>query len=319
VDLDNLSLAERVAWSKDYALYLHGEVGEFLRELPSWKVHRGQKDTTIIRSNMLEEWIDIFKYWLCLGQVWGFTPEEFLAEFERKSMVVEQRFKQERLLDLVSPDAKVVGVDIDGVLADYPRSFVEFVNSKLGTCYRVEDVRGYDVYSQLGLSPEIGQQLKDEYRQTGQKRYIPLCEGAKDFLQWLKSCGYAVVLLTSRPYEQYKRILPDTMEWLRDNDLPYDAILFAQDKMERLLKVFGTKRIEFFVDDVAKYANDIARLGVPCYLISRPYNLDATLHPGVCRVASLPEVIVTSEDLRDPDFVTFAGGSLMNTEYDGRR
>lgn len=292
LDYSNLTLEDQIKWTKEYVLYLGVETGEFLKELPLiWKAHRGTQDLSYSRSNMLTEWIDIYKYWLSLGLVWGFSPEEFVEEFRRKSMVVEQKFKQERIRDFIQPDKKIVGVDIDGVLAEYPLSFLNFVNKELGTSYTIEQVKAYNIAECLGLPLEQVMELKHKYRETGQKRFIPLCSGAREFLVWLEAQGYAIVLLTSRPFDKYKRILPDTMEWLLINDLPYDALMFDENKNERLLKEFGPERLAFFVDDVSKYANSIADLGVRCYLINKPYNLN-DFNPGnVVRIDSLQELV----------------------------
>ncbi len=52
------------------------------------------KHIEVDRARLLEEWIDVFKYWLGLGNVWGFTLEDFVNEFWRKSSIVDERFKQ---------------------------------------------------------------------------------------------------------------------------------------------------------------------------------------------------------------------------------
>ena len=68
----------------------------------------------------------------------------------------------------------MVAVDIDGVLADYPRSFLEFINQELGTAYTIDQVTTYDIYGCLGIPPEVGLSIKNKYRETGQKRFIPV-------------------------------------------------------------------------------------------------------------------------------------------------
>ena len=110
-------------------------------------------------------------------------------------------------------------------------------------------------------------------------------------LTWLREQGYKIMLLTARPYEQYKRIFADTMEWLESNNLPYDSIIFDEKKEERLIREFGKDRIEFFIDDVVGNANTISRLGAPCYLITRPYNVGKELAEGVTRINKLEEVM----------------------------
>ena len=63
-----------------------------LRET-NWKM--GQYTTRAVDRNKLrEEWIDIFKYWLGLGNVWGFTIEEMFDEFWRKSAIVDKRYEK---------------------------------------------------------------------------------------------------------------------------------------------------------------------------------------------------------------------------------
>ena len=276
-------------WNNFYTLALQREVSEVL-DTVDWKIHR-KENKPIIKSNTLEELVDCLKYWISLCQLHGFTVEEIEEEYYRKSSVVEQRLKQEILETIKKGDDKVVGVDIDGVLADYPRSFVDFINKELGTNYTMDMVDSYDIYECLGISTELGVKLKDRYRQTGQKRFIPVCEGAKEMLTWLREQGYKIMLLTARPYQEYKRVFADTLEWLDKNELPYDSIIFDEKKEERLIKEFGKDRIEFFIDDVVSNANNISRLGVPCYLVTRPYNKGAKLADGVTRIDKLEEVM----------------------------
>jgi uncharacterized HAD superfamily protein/NTP pyrophosphatase (non-canonical NTP hydrolase) len=273
-------------WHEKYTLLLNKELYEALDET-EFKPHRAIKGK-MVRSNMAEELIDVFKYWMCLCQVHGFTVNDVVDEYHRKSNVVKQRFFQEKIMSF---DGKIAGIDIDGVLGDYPRSFVEFINEQLGTTYDYRTVKSYDVGAALGLPPEVSASLKHMYRETGQKRFIPVIEGAKQFLDELKYMGYIVVLLTSRPYQQYKRIYGDTQYWLAEGKLQYDAILWDERKGERLIQEFGRDKVEFFVDDVGNFANGISDAGMKCYLINKPYNEDIQIKKNVCRVNNLREVL----------------------------
>jgi uncharacterized HAD superfamily protein/NTP pyrophosphatase (non-canonical NTP hydrolase) len=273
-------------WHEKYTLLLNKELYEVLDET-EFKPHRAIKGK-MVRSNMVEELVDVFKYWMCLCQVHGFSAEDIIEEYHRKSNVVKQRFFQEKVMSF---EGKIAGIDIDGVLADYPRSFVEFVNEQLGTSYDYHNVRSYNVGESIGLSPEESARLKHLYRESGQKRYIPVIDGAKQFLDELKYMGYIIVLLTSRPYNEYKRMYGDTQYWLAENKLSYDAILWDEHKGERLVKEFGKDKVKFFVDDVAGFANGISDAGMRCFLISRPYNLQVSTKSNVTRVNSLKQVL----------------------------
>jgi uncharacterized HAD superfamily protein len=262
------------------------EVADFLGELDT-KPHR-KEPKTVIKSNLREEWIDIFKYWLSMGRLHGFTAPEFIEEFFRKSEVVSQRYYQENQLSY--PTGKVIGVDIDGVLADYPRSFVEFINSELGTSFPTNNITQYNIAESLGLPLEQVIDLKHRYRETGQKRFIPVIDGAKEMLDTFVNAGYVIVLLTARPCKQYKRMFADTQEWLQNNGLVYHSIIWDEEKNVRLLREFGRDKVQFFIEDVASNANKIAELGPKCFLIDRPYNHNAFLHSNVIRVSSPRDV-----------------------------
>ena len=58
------------------------EYTELLQELP-WKPWR-KKAPLADRSKVLEEYVDIFHFWLLLGNELGFTPEEVEAAFLAK-------------------------------------------------------------------------------------------------------------------------------------------------------------------------------------------------------------------------------------------
>lgn len=284
---EEMTPEQRQFWTEKYILLLNREVMEVLAET-EFKPHRAIKGN-VTRSNITEELVDVFKYFMCLCQVQKVTPEELMEEYHRKTNVVKQRYHQEKVLKY---DGKIVGVDIDGVLADYPRSFVEYVNEKLGSSFDYKEVKKYNIADELGLSTEACINLKHEYRDEGAKRFIPVVEGAKQFLDDLKCMGYTVILLTARPIEKYKRIFADTQYWLNANKLQYDAILFDEYKGERLVKEFGKENISFFIDDVTGNANGVSNAGFKCYLLNKSYNEGDKLERLVKRVDSLKEIIL---------------------------
>lgn len=274
-------------WNNFLCLALHREVGEVL-ETVDWKIHRNHYKAAI-RSNTLEELIDILKYWMSLAQLYGFTPEDVERGYWRKSGVVEQRHRQEIANNISEEGKKIVGIDIDGVLADYPRSFLDFINAELGTAFSPEDITEYSgIYDLCGIPTDLGIQLKNKYRETGQKRFIPVCKGVQEFIAFLREEGYAIVLLTARPYQTYKRIFAGTIEWLKKNGIHYDMVIFDENKEEALINEFGSK-VEFFVEDNPSNAKKISRLGIKCYLVEHPYNRTFS-QEGVAKVKDLEEL-----------------------------
>ena len=89
-NVKNIELQQKL--TKDFALHVEDEIHELLGEI-NWKMDR-YKIKKVDRARLLEEWIDIFKYWLGIGNIWGFTLEDFFNEFWRKSKIVDERFKE---------------------------------------------------------------------------------------------------------------------------------------------------------------------------------------------------------------------------------
>lgn len=78
--------------TKEFVLHVEDEAHELLSEI-NWKMAQ-YKVNEVNRKKLLEEWIDIFKYWLGIGNVWGFTLEDFFNEFWRKSAIVDEKYKK---------------------------------------------------------------------------------------------------------------------------------------------------------------------------------------------------------------------------------
>jgi uncharacterized HAD superfamily protein len=272
---------------KEFSLCMFSEIGDLLNSV-NWRSHRELPDKTIVTDNVLEELIDIWKYTLSLAIDWNITPEQFMDAFDRKSEVVEQRYIQENWWRRI--DKPIVGLDLDGVMANYTKGLIEYINKELHNdfdtsvvYYRIEDHLS-------GVSKEVFNKLLDGFRTTGQKRYLDIFPGAKRFVQLLRHNGYSVILLTARPYKIYKRMFSDTIYWLKKNNIEYDAILFNDDKGNTLINTFGAEKIRFFVEDNLRQANAISKKDVKVYMLNKTYN-QGELDKNVIRVDYFGDIL----------------------------
>lgn len=254
--------------TKDYLLHLMKEVTEVLDQI-SFKMHRAPKDY-VDRANVFEEMIDCQKFLWGLMQVWNFTYEEFENEFRRKSMVVEQRFAQESTMHELK-DKPCVLVDIDGVLTDYPVCYYDWIFKQP---WAQASVQGHALlvenYLRSMTIPER-ERVKREYRQSGEKAKLAMLPGARALLETIHEAGYKIILLTNRPYAKHFRIYPDTLEWLKNNELPYDAIIWARDKGFEAVKNFSN--ILWAVDDSVGNVKRLREAGIECVHLN-PLDLD---------------------------------------------
>ena len=279
---------EKELMTKEFVLHLMTEAAEVLENI-NWKFHRKDvynKNNPISISNIKEELIDCAKYVFSMAQFWGMDSQEFLKEFERKSIVVEQRYNQEKKLNLIK-DKNVICVDIDGVLAKYPTGFVSFIEKEKKI--KIPKPQTYNLYDEVGaiIGKDEVKRLKHKFRESGEKRYLPILPGCAKVLQEIKSTGNKIILLSARPVKKYTRIFGDTIEWLKSNKIPYDAIIWDENKEEKILNEFP--KIKFMVEDHPGNAQKIAAAGYKVFLMDAPYN-QGFLHNNVIRVKTWEDI-----------------------------
>jgi len=78
--------------------------------------------------------------------------------------------------------------------------------------------------------------------------------------------NYNVVLLTARPYKKYFRIYSDTLRWLKENDICYDAIVFDEEKEKYIINNFEPEQVAFCLDDDIGNANKLHDSGFKVFL-----------------------------------------------------
>lgn len=125
----------------------------------------------------------------------------------------------------------VVALDIDGTLGDYHLNFLRFAAMYFDLPNLVDDRLGQPnpglpLWQWLGLDLRDYREAKLAYRQGGWKRWMPCYPGAAELTRKIQDAGAEVWLCTTRPYLRLDNIDPDTREWLRRNEIHYDALLF---------------------------------------------------------------------------------------------
>jgi len=256
--------------ARDFVLFTESEMHELLRTLP-WKKHR-RMPFRGNPSHLFEEGVDVFKCVLSLLQIIGIeTPERLMECYWQKTAVVRQRYHEEWVNKL---DGPCVVVDIDNVLCDY----ISGIGGWIWHHYPMHAERALklvreDAYfsaASMEVSEETWQSIKHQFRVNGGKRTLPVFSDAKPFLDRLKAAGMRIVLLTSRPIDEYPNILTDTLLWLESNKLPFDFLWWGMDKAERIVKIPDLKtKIQYAVDDDRRFIDQFAKAGIPSFWLRR--------------------------------------------------
>lgn len=287
-EISELTLEEKEQWTQRWLLNIMSELDEVLREI-NWKDHKKERKEVIL-SNLVEEFIDITKFATGLFQLWGISYSEYKDEFMRKSFVVEQKYKQEKDFDLLNKDSKICGIDLDGVLFDWPAFFLEFIEKvtyqKFETIKEVKKVLGQKQYDTL----------KHMYRQSGQKAKMRPKEYAIELTKTLKSLGYQIVILTSRPYEKYNRIYADTLEALKVNKFDYNVIFWDKNKCNKIIKEIP--QIRFLIEDEIGQALSVAQSGYKVFLLKSEFS-NHVEHENIIRVKNNLDLINKIKEMEE--------------------
>lgn len=280
---------EQAEQARDFVLFAESEMHELLRTLP-WKKHR-RMPFRGNPSHMHEEGIDVFKCVMTLLQIIGIdSPEQLIELYDQKSAVVRQRYREEWEQKL---DGNCVVVDIDNVLCDYitgiGKWIIHYWPMYAEQARTLMERGAYFNAQTMQLSEETWQEIKHQFRVRGGKRYLPVFPEAKDFLDHLRSLNVRIVLLTSRPIDDYPNILTDTLIWLDRHELPFDFLWWGNDKAERLIKVPDLKsKILYAVDDDRKFIEQFSKAGIPSYWLRRTGGSNGIPLPvGVTEIRSL--------------------------------
>jgi hypothetical protein len=152
----------------------------------------------------------------------------------------------------------VAVIDIDGTLGQYHHHFMRFAADWLGN-QNLGEARLYDgtePFSEwccraFGIDKTRYREIKLAYRQGGMKRTMPVYPYAKALCDAVYEVGAELWLNTSRPHDRYDRVDPDTREWLRRHEIPFNGLLFAEDdKMGALRERIDPQRVCFVFDDL---------------------------------------------------------------------
>jgi hypothetical protein len=184
----------------------------------------------------------------------------------------------------VHPLAPVVGVDIDGFMADYHSHFIWFCNNIYwpgrGLVASWSLAHG-EFEIALGLNKEEYRAAKLAYRLGGLKRCLPLFQNdwdknGKDAIiseiQYIRSLGVQVWVCTQRPWLALTTVDNDTQYWLDRWAGRIDGLIYGEDKYQDLLDIVGRERILGVGDDLPENIERATQLGLRTVMRENDHN-----------------------------------------------
>lgn len=155
-----------------------------------------------------------------------------------------------------------IGLDLEGVVADYQAVLINEFNKRHKTNYQVNDIKTYALENLGGTEEEIGQIVRKHEKQ-GIYRHLNPINGAVIGIRQLAKHNY-IHIMTWRRNEARE----DTIHWLDKYEIPFDSISFTKQKGS-LAKQVG---LDVCIDDTVEYIKDINSHGVKAIIFDRPWN-----------------------------------------------
>jgi len=164
-------------------------------------------------------------------------------------------------------DAFVLGVDLDGVVADHTRRFRDILAEIRGVSpdtYPLE--RSWD-FGEWGLAPgEYAALHRTAVMDYDLFRTMDPIQGATDALWRLSDAGVWIRIITHRLYVNWghEKAVGDTAAWLDLHRVPYRDLCFLGAKPEA--------QADVYVDDAPHNVEELRARGNETIVFDQPYN-----------------------------------------------
>lgn len=163
---------------------------------------------------------------------------------------------------------KVLGVDVDNVLADYTGGLRRIVAEERGILpTALPDPTGWSHYEEWGFT---GDEFNEWHRRAVVEhrmfRDLDVMPGAAEVLRHLSEKGVRIRIITHRLYLSgtHQIAASDTVEWLDKNDIPYWDLCMIAKK--------GDVGCDLYVDDAPHNIQALRDIGRKVIVYDWPYN-----------------------------------------------
>ena len=167
---------------------------------------------------------------------------------------------------MTDPYEFTLGLDLDGVCADYSHIMRQVVARLRGTGPGLLTKEHDWHFTEWGLDDKEFHTAHDIVVDEGWFAYAPVLPGAKDALHNLSSLGVKIRVVTSRAvYPRHlEGVLQSTSDWFAHNYIPYDEICLVEKKTDVLCDIY--------IDDSPKQIRRLQEAGRAVLIYDQPWN-----------------------------------------------
>ena len=178
---------------------------------------------------------------------------------------------------------KRLGIDLDGVVADYHSYLINDINRSNinGKTFTLEDWTDYS-FSKAFKYPKDLQNIVDKHSLGGEFIYVEPIEGAIDAIKEL-DIKNSIHIITGRTGKAKE----SSIAWLEKYNIPYDSITFTLNKARAAYIL----NCDLMIEDDAKQSMSIADAGIEVLLFNKPWNRQLENIPLIIRVNNWKEIV----------------------------
>lgn len=168
-----------------------------------------------------------------------------------------------------------IGIDIDNVISNFDEELLkEYIehDKKLRNSGIINQNAKYIRNDMFDWSKEEDETFYKENIERIAKN-LKVIEGAKEYIDKLKEEGHNIYIITGRDNGDYLDPYNMTKEWLQENNIYYDKLIFtdARDKMQKSKKCIENN-IEIMIDDSINICKNCVESGITTLIMDKLYN-----------------------------------------------
>ncbi len=194
-----------------------------------------------------------------------------------------------------------IGIDIDGVLTDVERFTTDYL-SKYCVLNNIPYEIGksnYRVYKAFGITPAQEDAFWDEWLEpySINEKARPF---ASEIIKKLKADGHEIYIITARwgtneDTEYGARMRKIVKDWLAENDIVYDKLVFSKAAKEKKTQEMIEHKIDVMIEDSPINITELSSIvKIICY--SCLYNMDI-VDDNIIRCYSWYDIYKTIKNL----------------------
>jgi len=185
-----------------------------------------------------------------------------------------------------------IGIDIDEIVTEYMKSFLEFLETEKGICVDYNSITEYlNPCQSEGMKREHVKQFVQEHTE---KEYtlleLDIVDGSLNAIDFLDK-NHEICFITSRHISNKEKTHHFFKKHFPNNEF---KIFFSGDCWEgskTKAEICIEESCSILIEDNPDYAFDCAKKGIKVFLLGKPWNKDYEKHENIIKVQNWNEIL----------------------------